>query len=80
VATSTRDLNSAGVSGHEQRCREEFREKGDLAMLWTIFVILLLLWLLGLVSGYTLSGFIWVLMALALVVFIFQILSGRRAV
>ncbi|HTG14305.1 MAG TPA: lmo0937 family membrane protein [Blastocatellia bacterium] len=49
-------------------------------MLWTIFVILLILWLLGLVSSYTLGGFIHVLLVIALVVLVFQLLSGRRAV
>ena len=39
-------------------------------MLWTIFVILLVLWLLGLVSGYTLGNFIYVLLVIALVLFV----------
>jgi hypothetical protein len=47
-------------------------------MLWTIFVILLVLWLLGLVSSYTLGGFIHILLVLALVVLVINILSGRR--
>jgi hypothetical protein len=47
-------------------------------MLWTIFVILLVLWLLGLVSSYTLGGFIHILLVIALVVLIIQLLSGRR--
>lgn len=49
-------------------------------MLWTIFVILLVLWLLGLVSSYTLGGFIHVLLVIALVVLVINLLSGRRAV
>ena len=48
-------------------------------MLWTIFVILLALWLLGLVSSYTLGGFIHILLVIAIVVLIIQLLSGRRA-
>jgi hypothetical protein len=48
-------------------------------MLWTIFVILLVLWLLGLVSSYTLGGFIHILLVIALVVLIIQLISGRRA-
>ena len=48
-------------------------------MLWTIFVILLVLWLLGLVSWYTLGGFIHILLVIAIVVLIIQLLSGRRA-
>lgn len=49
-------------------------------MLWTIFVILLVLWLLGLVSGYTLSGFIHILLVIAVVVLIINLIQGRRAV
>jgi hypothetical protein len=49
-------------------------------MLWTIFVILLVLWLLGLVSSYTLGGFIHVLLVIAIAVALIQIISGRRAV
>ena len=48
-------------------------------MLWTIFVILLVLWLLGLVSSYTLGGFIHILLVIAIVVLIIQLISGRRA-
>lgn len=48
-------------------------------MLWTIFVILLVLWLLGLVSSYTLGGSIHILLVIAIVVLIIQLLSGRRA-
>ena len=48
-------------------------------MLWTIFVILLVLWLIGLVSPYTLGGFIHILLVLAVVILIINLLSGRRA-
>jgi hypothetical protein len=49
-------------------------------MLWTIFVILLVLWLLGLVTSYTLGGFIHILLVIALVVLVIQLVSGRRVV
>ena len=49
-------------------------------MLWTIFVILLVLWLLGVVSSYTLGGFIHILLVIAVVVLILQLISGRRTV
>jgi Family of unknown function (DUF5670) len=49
-------------------------------MLWTIFVILLVLWLLGIVTSYTLGGFIHILLILAVVALIFQLISGRRTV
>jgi hypothetical protein len=49
-------------------------------MLWTIFVILLVLWLLGMVSSYTFGGFIHVLLVIAIAVFVIQLISGRRAI
>ena len=49
-------------------------------MLWTIFVILLVLWLLGFVSQYTFSGYIHVLLVIAIAVLVIQLISGRRAV
>ena len=49
-------------------------------MLWTIFVILLVLWLLGMVSSYTLCGFIHLLLVLAIVALIVQLVTGRRVV
>ncbi|HKR14333.1 MAG TPA: lmo0937 family membrane protein [Pyrinomonadaceae bacterium] len=49
-------------------------------MLWTIFVILLVLWLLGVVSSYTVGGFIHLLLVLALVVLLINIIGGRRPV
>jgi len=48
-------------------------------MLWTLFVILLVLWLLGVVSSYTMGGFIHILLVLAVIALIFQLISGRRA-
>jgi hypothetical protein len=49
-------------------------------MLWTIFVVLVVLWLLGLVTSYTLGGFIHILLVVAIVVALIQIISGRRAI
>jgi hypothetical protein len=49
-------------------------------MLWTIFVILLILWLLGLVSGYTVGGFIHILLVIAVVVLIIRLIQGRRVI
>jgi hypothetical protein len=49
-------------------------------MLWTIFVILLILWVLGLVSGYTIGGFIHILLVIAVVVLIINLIQGRRVV
>lgn len=49
-------------------------------MLWTIFVILLVLWLLGIVSANTFGGFIHVLLILAIAVVLIRVIQGRRAV
>ena len=56
------------------------RQKEEEEMLWTIFVILLVLWLLGVVSSYTVGGFIHILLVLALVVLLINIIGGRRTV
>ena len=48
-------------------------------MLWTFAVILIILWLLGIVTGYTLGNFIYLLLVIALVVIVFQLISGRRS-
>jgi hypothetical protein len=47
-------------------------------MLWTIAVILLVLWLLGLITSYTLGGFIHILLVVAVIVIIVQFIQGRR--
>ena len=49
-------------------------------MLWTLFVVLLLLWVLGIVSSYTLGGFIHLLLVVAVVALLIQLISGRRTV
>jgi hypothetical protein len=48
-------------------------------MLWTIFVILLIMWLLGMVSSYTIGGFIHLLLVIALIVLVYNLVTGRRA-
>ena len=49
-------------------------------MLWTIFVILVVLWLLGMVSSYTLGGFIHLLLILAIAVVLINVIQGRRPI
>ncbi len=49
-------------------------------MLWTIFVVLLVLWLLGMVSGAALGAYVHILLVLAVVVLVIQLVTGRRAV
>jgi hypothetical protein len=47
-------------------------------MLWTIFVVLLVLWLLGLVTSYTMGGFIHILLVVAIVVVLIRVIQGRK--
>ncbi len=47
-------------------------------MLWTIAIILIVLWLLGLISGYVISGFIHILLVVAIVVVLIRVIHGRR--
>jgi len=49
-------------------------------MLWTIFLVLIVLWMIGVVSSYTLGGFIHVLLILAVVALVIQLIQGRRVV
>ena len=47
-------------------------------MLWTIFVILLIMWALGLVTSYTMGGFVHILLVIALIILVVNLLQGRR--
>jgi hypothetical protein len=49
-------------------------------MLWTIFVILLVLWAMGLATGATLNGFIHILLVIAIVVVLLRVIQGRQVV
>ncbi|HTM89122.1 MAG TPA: lmo0937 family membrane protein [Terriglobales bacterium] len=49
-------------------------------MLWTLFVILLIAWLLGLVGTYQIGAFVWLLLVAAVIVLILQLVTGRRPV
>ena len=49
-------------------------------MLWTVFVVLLILWLLGIVTSYTLNGFIHILLVIAVAVVLIRIIQGRRPI
>jgi hypothetical protein len=65
-------------------CHQDVRAvpllKEETTMLWTIFVILLVLWLVGLVSSYTFGGFIHLLLVLAVIVLVINLLTGRSTV
>jgi hypothetical protein len=49
-------------------------------MLWTIAVVLLVLWVLGMVSSYTVGGLVHLLLVIAVIVIVFQFISGRRSI
>ncbi len=49
-------------------------------MLWTIAIILLILWFLGMVSSYTLGGFLHILLVLAIIAIVIRLIQGRRAI
>ena len=49
-------------------------------MLWTIFLILIVMWMLGMVSAYTMGGFIHILLVLAVVAVAIQLINGRRLI
>ncbi len=49
-----------------------------MSVLWTIFIILLVLWLLGLITGTTIQGFIHLLLVIAVIILIYNLVAGRR--
>jgi len=59
---------------------ERTKEGKEIRMLWTIAVILIVLWLLGLVSSYTMGGFIHLLLVVAIIVVLINVIQGRRAI
>jgi len=67
---------SAGVAGFATEPGTETEG----VMLWTIAVILLVLWALGLVTSYTAGGFVHLLLVVAVIVVVFQFIGGRRSV
>lgn len=50
----------------------------EIVMLWTIAVILVILWLLGLITSYTMGGFVHILLVLAIIVILYNVISGRK--
>jgi hypothetical protein len=55
-------------------------EFGGVSMLWTIFILLMIMWLLGMVSSYTLGGFIHILLILAIAAVLIRIIQGRNPI
>lgn len=72
------ECQAAGESGAFASDRPHVIEGGEVEMLWTIGIILLILWLLGLVTAHTFGGVIHVLLVIALVVIVIRLLQGRR--
>ena len=80
VARPTRVTNAVLKLQPSVISRRHWPGRGDEGMLETIAIILIILWLLGMVSGYTLGNFIWVLLVIAVVLFLVRLVSGRRVV
>jgi Family of unknown function (DUF5670) len=59
---------------------ERFLDLGGATLLWTIFVILLIAWLLGLVGVYQIGSLVWLLFVAAIIALVVQLVSGRRTV
>jgi hypothetical protein len=66
------------VAARVPRVRRSPRAAKEKTMLETIAIILIVLWLLGMVSGYTMGNFIYVLLVIAIVLFLVRLISGRR--
>jgi uncharacterized membrane protein (DUF485 family) len=64
----------------DDRQKDLMALKKEVTMLWTIFVILLILWAMGLLTGTTFGGVIHALLVIAIVVILIQVLQGRRRV
>jgi Family of unknown function (DUF5670) len=74
-------LDSRGRSGQPEGCRAVHRARdGEVNMLWTIAILLLVLWGLGLVTSYTLGGFIHLLIVAAVVLVVVRLIQGRAVV
>jgi Flp pilus assembly protein TadB len=66
------------AAGGTRRAHHLVGRESEVAMLWTLAVILMVLWALGLVTSYTMGGFIHILLVLALIVLVFRLIQGRR--
>jgi hypothetical protein len=75
--TTGRPCALAVIYCERQKVKPDSTQENE--MLWTITIILFILWIVGLVSSYTLGGWIHILLVLAIIVLIFNLLSGRRA-
>jgi len=73
-------LNDFAVEGWTLTKAQTLSTAKEESMLWTIAVLLVLLWALGMVSSYTIGGFIHILLVLAVISVCIQLIGGRRAV
>jgi hypothetical protein len=73
-----RELARGLLYNSQGRAADPLYSQREVSMLWTIFMILLILWFLGMVSSYTLGGFIHILLVVALVVLLVRIIQGSR--
>jgi hypothetical protein len=73
-------LSFIHMHGYRARAARTASNRLEAGMLWTIFVILLVLWLLGMVSSYTFGGFIHILLVIALAIVLIRVIQGRRPV
>jgi len=71
-----KDSHSRSVA----RAESEFLVRPEITMLWTILVVLCVLWFLGMVTSYTLGGFIHIFLIAAVAILIFNLIQGRRRV
>ena len=82
-ATSDAELRApvgTYVAGRAAAVTHATPPRGRPTMLWTIFVVLLVLWALGMVSSYTIGGFIHILLVIAIAVVLIRIIQGRRPI
>jgi hypothetical protein len=80
AAPPTRNTARMAAFGGWHAARTIIAPRRISRMLWTIFVVLLVLWLLGMVSSYTLGGFIHILLVIAIAVVLIRVIQGRRPV
>jgi hypothetical protein len=80
VAGSASSIALLRTSVSGDLLRADRRVAKEISMLWTIAVLLLILWALGMVSSYTLGGFIHILLVLAIVVVLIRVIQGRSPV
>ena len=74
-------MSKTSLGSKHGRPLENFNGLGkEVTMLWTIFVVLLVLWGLGLLTGYTMGGVIHALLVIAIVVVLIQVIQGRKRV